>query len=278
MINLLQNDIDPVVRNSAARALGKLYGKEQNDEILDALIQALKDNDYYVRSNACWSLGKTKDARAISNLIEMVDPNQRFYSNVGDGKTENTISEKDASEKLREEGVKFSDVIVEAIKALGYIKDPLGVPVLIKALDDDIDGNVRCAACLALGKIKDNSAVPALIDLLKREKYWYVRRDAIKALMKMKDPRSADELVKKASDMYDEVRDYAVKALVAIGKPAAPQIIRLFLNNPENNTLKNFISQSLSKEEMKDVLESMLEKETDKGIKEKYKLLLEKLT
>ncbi|MHA1673848.1 MAG: HEAT repeat domain-containing protein [Promethearchaeota archaeon] len=275
MISLLQDDSDSVVRNSSARALGKLYGADYKEEILESLIQALQDEDYYVKANACWGLGKTKEIRAIPYLMEMVDPNQRFYAAAGDAQTQKIIPESEASTKLKEEGVKFSDVIVGAIKALGNMKDPQGVPALIKALDDEADGNVRCAACLALGKIKDNSAVPALIDLLKREKYWYVRRDIIKALMKIKDPRAIDELVKKTSDTYDEVREFAFKALIAIGKPAGAQIFKLFLSNPENSMLKRFITETLSKEDLKAILIKMLAKESDPALKEKYQLFLD---
>ena len=275
MISLLQEDSDSVVRNSAARALGKLYGGDHKEEILDVLIGALKDIDYYVKSNACWSLGKTKDPRAIPHLMEMVDPNQRFYSLAGDGNTQDTIAEKDASTKLKEEGVKFSDVIVGAIKAIGDMKDPKGIPALIKALEDEADGTVRCAACLALGKINDNSAVPALIELLQREKYWYVRRDAIKALMKIKDPRAADELVKKASDTYDEVREFAVKALIALGKPVGSHIFKLFLSQPDNSALKQFITETLSKEDLKSILEELIATESNVDLKEKYQLFID---
>ncbi|MHA1521420.1 MAG: HEAT repeat domain-containing protein [Promethearchaeota archaeon] len=275
MISLLQEDSDSVVRNSAARALGKLYTEKDKEEILKALIGALDDDDYYVKANACWSLGKTKDSQAIPHLMEMVDPNQRYYAMAGDGNTQDTVAEKDASKKLKEEGVKFSDVIVGAIKALGNLRDPKGVPALIRALDDEADGNVRCAACLALGKIKDNSAVPALIELLAREKYWYVRRDAIKALMKIKDPRAADELVKKTSDTYDEVKEFAFKALIAIGKPAGKQIFKLFLSNPDNGALKQFITETLTKDDLKSILEELIVKESNGDLKDKYQLFID---
>ena len=272
LISLLKNDNDPVVRNSAARAIGKIGDREHQDQIVDALIEALDDEDYYVRVNACWGLGKIKDSRAIPHLIKMVDPDQRVYT-MGD-QTIDSTKEEQASVKLKEEGMKFSDVIVEAIKSLGKIKDPKGLPALIEALKDESDGTVRCAAALAMGQIKDESAVPYLIKALD-DKYWYVRRDAAKALSKLKakSAKAAPMLARKMTDMYDEVREYSLKALIAIGKPAATDIFKLFLNNPQNEKLQKFISKNLTKQDMGKILKDLIESErnpTKKQIYEEY--------
>ncbi|QEE15639.1 HEAT repeat domain-containing protein [Promethearchaeum syntrophicum] len=272
LISLLKNDEDSVVRNSAARAIGKIGDREHLDQIVEALIEALGDADYYVRVNACWGLGKIKDSRAIPHLIEMVDPDQRVYT-MGDEILESTTEEQ-ASTKLKEEGMKFSDVIVEAIKSLGKIKDPKALPALIEALKDESDGTVRCAAALAMGQIKDEAAVPYLISALD-DKYWYVRRDAAKALSKLKakSVKAAPMLARKMTDMYDEVREFALKALLAIGKPAGTEIFKLFLNNPQDTKLQKFISSNLTKQDMGSILKDLIETErnpTKKQIYEEY--------
>ena len=272
LISLLKNDEDSVVRNSAARAIGKIGDREHLDQIVEALIEALNDSDYYVRVNACWGLGKIKDSRAIPHLIEMVDPDQRVYT-MGDEILE-TTTEEQASTKLKEEGMKFSDVIVEAIKSLGKIKDPKALPALIESLKDESDGTVRCAAALAMGQIKDKSAVPYLISALD-DKYWYVRRDAAKALSKLKakSVEAAPMLARKMTDMYDEVREFALKALLAIGKPAGTEIFKLFLNNPQDTKLQNFISKNLTKQDMGKILKDLIASErnpTKKQIYEEY--------
>jgi len=261
LISLLKSDEDSVVRNSAARSLGKINDASQFDDVLEALDEALTDSDPYVKSNACWSLGKLKNPMAIPSLMKMVDPSQRRYSMGGDPNNADIIDETAASEKIKEEGIKFSDIIVSAIKAIGEIKVPEGIPALVKALNDESDGAVRCAAALALGKIGDNSAVPHLIKLLKIDKYWYVRRDIAKALVKLKDPRAAPELLRKTSDMYDEVREYSMKALIAIGKPIAKTLFQLFIQNPKNPKLKKFISQELNRAEINQILTELLKEE-----------------
>ncbi|MHA1746574.1 MAG: HEAT repeat domain-containing protein [Promethearchaeota archaeon] len=277
LIQILKEDTDTVARNSAARAMGKIADPNQLDLILEALIGALDDENYYVKLNAAWSLGKLKDKRAVSGLATLVDPSQRIYTFVGDGKTDGLTTENEANTKLKEEGMKFSDVIIEAIKAIGKIKDPSGIPPLIKALDDEADGSVRCAAALALGKIGkgDESVVEALLKILHTDKYWYVRRDIIKALGKLKDPRAVDELAKKTNDMYDEVKEEAFKALVSIGKPALSTIFQLYLKHPKNTVLKNYIKDHASKAELRGVLEDLIAKEPNPTKKKTYQQYLE---
>jgi HEAT repeat protein len=274
LIQILKEDTDTVARNSAARAMGKIADPNQLDLILEALIEALDDENYYVKLNSAWALGKLKDKRAVSGLATLVDPSQRIYTFVGDGKTDGLTSETEANTKLKEEGMKFSDVIIEAIKAIGKIKDPSGIPPLIKALDDEADGSVRCAAALALGKIGDASAVEPLLKILKTDKYWYVRRDIIKSLGKLKDPRATDELAKKTNDMYDEVKEEAFKALVSIGKPALSTIFQLYLKNPKNTLLKGYIQKHASKKELRAVLEELVAQERNPTKKATYKQYL----
>ncbi|MHA1583915.1 MAG: HEAT repeat domain-containing protein [Promethearchaeota archaeon] len=274
LIQLLKNDEDSVVRNSAARSLGKIKDKESQKTVVGVLVKALQDPDYYVKFNACWALGKLKDKRAISGLASMVNPKHRVYTMIGDGKTKGTTSEDAASRKMREEGVKFSDVIVEAIKALGKIQDKKGTSVLIKALGDEKDGAVRCAACLALAKIGNSSAINPLIELLKNDKYWYVRRDAIFALGKLNAVKAAPEIAKKTLDMYDEVREYAVKALITLGKPAISSILEVFLRDKSNPVLKNFIEHNYTSEELAELLPKLIKKEKNSSKKVQFQQYL----
>ena len=230
LIELLGSDPDPVVRNSAARALGKIADLAQKESILDALFKATTDPDYYTKVNACWSLGKIKDPRAVPYLVKMIDPTQVLYMAQGDGKTQ---AAGQPSAELKEVGVQYSDTIVKAINALAEIGDPSGNAALYEALKDEQDGTVRCAAALALGKIRSPESVDHLIAAL-NDKYWYVRRDAAKALKDFKSPKAIKPLVRLLNDMYDQVKKNAMDALLAIGKPAAKELLTLFFTQPNN--------------------------------------------
>lgn len=277
LIELLEKDPDSVIRNSAARSLGKIADKAQTDPVIEALNKALEDSDYYVKTNACWSLGKLKDPRAIPALMKMVDPKQRIYTMGGDAKKIKGESGSNASENLKQEGMQFSDIIVKAINAIGEIGDKEGLPALFTALGDEEDGTVRCASCLALGKIGDPIAVPVLIKALE-DKYWYVRRDAAKALLKFKDPRAAPALVNKLNDMYNEVKEFSLKALLEIGKPAGLFIFQAYLKDTKNHLLQQFITKNLTKDDIKGYLAELLEKEEDPSKKTIFQAYLQKLS
>lgn len=268
LIQILQSDSDNVVRNNAARALGKINDPTQHDVSVEALIAALKDSDYYVKANACWSLGKMKDKRAIPELAKFIDPTQHVYMTSGTGKTagEGVITQKDQ----KEVGVQYSDLIVKAIDAIGEIGDPESFPIAIQALKDEEDGTVRCAGALALGKLGNKDAVPALIETLTNDKYWYCRRDAAKALIQLKDIRAANVLSNKLSDMYDEVKEFAAKGLIALGKPANKMIFQAFLKFPKNTTLGNYVKGNISKDEIIGILDELIQTEQDPKKKEVY--------
>jgi len=274
LIELLKSDPDNVVRNSAARALGKIADPNQHDAVLDALCQATQDPDYYTKVNACWSLGRLKDKRAIPYLVSMIDPSKVVYMASGDGKTD--ADQKSVSSELKETGVQYSDTIVKAITALGDIGDPEGNDALFKALKDEQDGNVRCAAALALGKIGTPDAVGPLLEAV-NDKYWYVRRDVAKAFKTFKDPRTIKPLVRLLSDMYDQVKKNAMDTLIAIGKPAAKELMVLFFNQPKNVQLQNFV-KTLTKPELTQVITEIIENEKDPNKKNIYQQFLAQLT
>ncbi len=97
----------------------------------------------------------------------------------------------------------------QRIVALGETQDPAHTPELIAALKDN-NGNVRRLAASALGKIKDQRAVEPLIALLKAEAKPQVRQYAIKALGAIGDSRAQPILEQIAVD--PEEQDYNIKA------------------------------------------------------------------
>jgi HEAT repeat protein len=266
LIHLLATDPDNVVRNTAARSLGKIADPAQKEIILDALCKAVKDKDYYTKVNACWSLGKLKDTKAVPCLSTMIDPSQHIYMSTGDGKTE--TQQAPATAELKEMGVQYSDVIIKAINALGDIGSPEGNPALLLALKDEQDGTVRCAAALALAAIGSSEVVEPLLEAIK-DKYWYVRRDIAKALKVFKDPRSIKPLAELLNDMYDQVKKNALDTLLAIGKPAAKELLIAFFNHPDNADLQKFL-RSLTKEELIAIIDGLIHKEGNPQKKEQY--------
>jgi HEAT repeat protein len=104
------------------------------DPALDALIEALKDKDEFVRKYAAEALGIIGDEAAVEPLIDAL---------------------KDEYAPVRE----------NAVFSLDLIGDPDAVDGLIIALKDDIP-LIKSSAARTLGKMGDHRAIEPLIDAL----------------------------------------------------------------------------------------------------------------
>ncbi len=113
-------------RIAAAKALAKV-SEERGTEYL---LQALKNDDFYVRKAVAISLANLGDKRAVKVLIECL----RFHY----------------------------IYMIDVIEALGKLKPPEAVNPLIKILSQG-SADKRCAAAEALGKIGEKKAVEPLI-------------------------------------------------------------------------------------------------------------------
>jgi|GEM_PF-1256220 len=112
-----------------------------------------------------------------------------------------------------------------ACRALGEIGDPQAIPHLIQALQDENE-RVREAACWALGAIGDPQAIPHLIQALQDVDYE-VRGAACLVLGAIGDPQAIPSLLQARRDENDWVRFAAGEALDWIGDPQAiPHLIQ----------------------------------------------------
>lgn len=108
-----------------------------------------------------------------------------------------------------------SDVRVEAVEALGELRNRLAIPALVGALRDE-NRLVRKSAAEALGKIGDTRALGSLIEALDDED-CFVQAKAAAALGKIGDKRAVDPLIRFIHDAKHEyVRETARAALNAI--------------------------------------------------------------
>ena len=127
----------------------ELLGITGSDCAVEPLINALNNQDSYVRSSAADALVKIGSDSAFKALINAL--NHQDY-----------------------------DVRRRAAEALGNIGSDSAVEPLINALNDR-DAHVYRSAADALGKISSDSAVKALINAL-NDRDSYVRRSAVDAL------------------------------------------------------------------------------------------------
>ncbi|MEX2704697.1 MAG: HEAT repeat domain-containing protein [Candidatus Freyrarchaeum guaymaensis] len=196
---------------------------ERND--VESLISALKNSeDWGDRVEAAWTLGETKDRRAVEPLIQALgDEHWRVRWRAAWALGE--IGDERAVEPLiRALEDKDSRVRESAARALGEIGDKRATEPLIRALGDE-DDDLREEAARALGEIRDSKAVEPLIQAL-RDKDPKVRESAARALGEIGDKRAVEPLIQTLRDGEWAVRESATRALGRIGKPAVKPLIR----------------------------------------------------
>ena len=211
----------------------------QDDEVNQDISQLLKDANPYGRIGAAGALGRLGDSRAVEPLIAALkDPN--------------------------------TDVRYTAVEALGKIKDPRAFQPLMAALNDSKGevGKVRAATVLALGEINDPRAFEPLMAAL-NDSEGEVRAAVVQTLRKngkikdlalqllikhMDDPWVSKEIIPAVADFGSSavepllatlrpefsIRDYAIAALVRIGRPGVGLMVTA-LKDPNKNVRRSVI-------------------------------------
>jgi HEAT repeat protein len=182
-----------------------------------AMINALNDKAWYVRSKAAVTLGLIGDKSAVPNLVYAVknDKNKvvRYEAASSLGWIRDASAVSALVDALRD---KESRVRQNAASALSIISDPNSRSSLPWLFSDG--RNFRKRDKDALKKIKEASAVPALIEAT-RDKFWYVRANAIVALQHIDDSSAIPALTNALKDKNRKVRVSAALALIYMKAP-----------------------------------------------------------
>ena len=185
----------------AARAIGAF---KEGSHVLP-LVSALKGKDVFVAEASCQGLGKIKDPRAVTPLVDIVT-------------------------SIRAQTI----VRVACVDALASIGNIGAVPPLLELLKDQTQPEeVRGAAAVALGRLGDERAKPHLLPLLS-DKEAKMRFKAATALKLLKAPESLPALAKLLVDGTEAIKREAVAVLRTVkDKPAMIQaIFDIFDRNP----------------------------------------------
>lgn len=178
-----------------------------------ALVRALKNQDWQIRTIAAYTLGRfgTEANPAISDLSAAI-------------KDEN------------------ADVRLAVAQALGNIGSEKGVPALIQALQDK-DENVRVSAATALSKL-GTKAQPASSALTKAlwDGNWFVRRQASETLSVLGLDSVNIPLMVDPLEEIQQTRDGGIISLVTAIDPSV-------LDRPES--ISHFFIQALQNQDPK---------------------------
>jgi HEAT repeat protein len=180
--------------------LGKL-GEKIGEAAVPALIEAIREEDPYVRERVYWTLGIIGGPKAIAVLIEHV-------------------SDPDADNRSH--------------TAFALAGHPAAIPALLKLMHDP-ESRVRSEAVTALTKCAAKTGgygqvFPALLEALDDE-YDQVAIAACEGLEQVGDPRAIPHLLKAIlTNPSEQARRFAKKALRAIGAAPAPTLRKAVLN------------------------------------------------
>lgn len=172
-----------VVRCHGARALGGMTTDYQigrswvrDPQVVDALLDALKDPDRAVREDATIALGHIGDPHAVDGLLEaMKDGTVKRHAiaslgMIGDARALPAILEVLKGRGIRQEGKPTPGCIISeeqlikeaATTALGHFRDPRVIPDLILLLKDIVYRDQAAASLVLIG----DTAIEPLIAFL----------------------------------------------------------------------------------------------------------------
>jgi HEAT repeat protein len=194
-----------------------------SSDTVDDLAGNLHSYDWNVQLLAMEKLGKIRDEKAVSALVQF-------------------IYRKGEDWKLK----------VRAIRLLGDIPDPEITDKLVTVFNDPFLNN-ECPAmkwntAVALGQRfnKGSRAVDALISALDYNNLL-IREVAIQSLGKIGDPEAVHHLIPELTDKNFAIKYSAIKALENIGDLEAIPFMRKFADTDNDTFLKNEAAKAIRK-------------------------------
>ncbi len=200
------------------------------EDTVPHLISKLKSGDTIKREEAAYALGESSDPRALEPLLEVLqnqaeDGQVRMSAAMALGSLADCAAVEPLIEFVRVDMEKRTGIIAAGIGALGELKDPRAVPILLKALNNRAeDWLYREMAARTLGSIGDRRAVD---DLISAAYMGDTRHDAIAALAQIGDAKAVETLIRALDDGEEQDTVQAARTgLLKIGSPAVTALIK----------------------------------------------------
>ncbi|MCU7835885.1 MAG: HEAT repeat domain-containing protein [gamma proteobacterium symbiont of Taylorina sp.] len=187
-----------------------------NHHVIDRLLNYLENGDEVDRCYAAKTLGNLKVKAATSALLE----------------------------RIKDEDI---DVCIDAVTALGKIKDFSAIPSLLESLEKDPDSDVKLAITESLVYFQSQDAIDVLLKLAEDrpegmdfdqnddwDSWWDLQEKAIFILGEMKIQKAVPILKDILEDEFSQdIESIVLKALAKIGGDADEYLINR-LNNSDN--------------------------------------------
>lgn len=200
-------------RRTLFEALGELPAA------VASLVRMLGDSRWFVVRNAADLLGEMGATAAEGSLIALLrHPDDRVRRSATNALLK--LGTPDAMKGIYEVVSDTSpDVRMHAAAALAGRKDARTTATLIRAIEEEEDGDVQLAMIAALGRVATQEAVQKLVKLaqpeqrLFRKKAVNLRVAAVQALGEARTPAALNALRDLVADKDRDVRDTATRAL-----------------------------------------------------------------
>lgn len=205
LLTLLEDSGTVNVRKRAAEVLGDVDAPDEEDDIVDALVTAAREDDPEVSAAAIDALD-SRGQDAIEQLIGSLAGIDFEDDQAGWTKVKACVGALDAD---------VPELRMAAANALGRLDDSDAVGPLTERLSDG-DPRVRARAARALGKLGDPRAEDALVARLE-DGHVEVRREAAEALGSIGTQGALTALLDMLEDDSETVRRIAVDAFGNFG-------------------------------------------------------------
>lgn len=191
-------------------------------EAVPFLIDMLEDGNPYRRARAAYLLGMVKDRLAVGPLYKCLeDPSREVRIQAIQALTD--LGNEEALSYILElfdaEDVGLKDFVLLAAERFGWRASR----VLEASLKSESE-KVRSGAAMALGRIRVPASIPLLVQAL-GDPSPVVRRNVTRALGRFEMEQVRDALILALSDRDPEVQKYASDALSRYGEPIVPFLI-----------------------------------------------------
>jgi len=221
----LTTDKSPDLRNVAADALGRIGNAAAAKQLLAALDS---NKEPFVRAHIVAALGTTKDDPQVApRLASVAREDASFRARANALQSLGRLKAPDALNTLTAAvGTDSPDGIVRnsALRALGYLGDDKGVPLLREWSAPGKPMDSRNAAIASLARLqKENKELTQLLASYLREPHFSVRMSSIYALGSRGDASAipALEALLKSEDLSIEMAPMIKEQIARLQKPAA---------------------------------------------------------
>lgn len=235
------------VRQRTAKELHKfaenLMTSVYDRSVLSRLINALDDDDPFIRFTAVEALAWLGDNDAVPAIVRMLS-DESYTNRIAAIRALGEIGEKSVvlavAHMMDDDKLLVREVAAEI---LGKLKGKEAIPALLQGMASD-EGFMRRTSIESLGEIGIDDAVPHLLPYLDQDNPQ-IRWAVVEALGKIADPRAIPDLANLLGDPYQlplhqdqedkkaeqDLSDVVALALESIGTPEALKILRDWRNS-----------------------------------------------